>query len=267
MSEGHPGAGRATSVLIVDDEPHARAGIRRILVSRADFAVVGECGDGREAVRAIIDLRPDLVLLDVQMPAPDGFGVLRAVAADRLPQVVFVTAFDDYAVRAFEAHAVDYVLKPFSDQRLLAAMERARDAIARDHLSAIGRRLLAVLDDVDVLESNGADRIVVRSIGRTQVVPVADVAWIEASDYCVRLHTATGAIVHRESLQALERRLEGRFVRAHRSALVQVALITEVRSAGRDEHELVLRGGHRVRVSRTRWPAVDAVLRRWQAEA
>lgn len=236
----------AVRVLIVDDEPHAREGLRRIVSARPGFTVAGECGDGESAISAIQVLKPDLVLLDVQMPPPDGFAVLRALGPDCLPAVVFVTAFEEYAVRAFEAHAVDYVMKPFSDRRLLAAMDRARRTLEQG-------RLAALIDSID--------RIVVRSLGRTDVVPVSDIAWIEASDYCVKLHAGGRPVVHREALASLEKKLGSRFVRAHRAALVNLAHVRTVRVAEGGECEIVTVAGDHIPVSRSRRRAVDAALR------
>ncbi len=260
---------RPVSVLVVDDEPPARTGLVRLLAGRNGFAVIGECGDGGSAIRAIRTLQPDLVLLDVQMPPPDGFGVVRAIGPEKMPAVIFVTAHDRFALAAFDAHAVDYLLKPYSERRLDEALRRAGELLESRRLGELARRLIGVLSD-----STGAtpapaaeERIVVRSVGKTEVVAVADVVRIEAAGYCVRLHTRTRVYVHRESLRSLEARLpQSRFVRVHRSTLLNLEQIREARVTPRGEHELILQDASRLRVSRSRWGEVSAILRKWEAQ-
>jgi two-component system LytT family response regulator len=257
-----------TTVLVVDDEPRERAGLKRIVDDLPDFQVLGEASDGTSAVRAIRDLRPALVLLDVQMPPPDGFGVLRAVGPEAMPPVVFVTAHDRYATAAFEAHAVDYVLKPFRVERLVAAMRRARDGIEERRLGDLARRLMALLEDgpsPTMARAEPPARVVVKGVGRTDLVPVRDILWIEATGYCVTLHTRQQALVHRESLRSLESRLEPEgFVRVHRSALVAMQHVRKITVLPRAEHELTLVDGSRVRVSRSRWGEVEGLIRAWR---
>jgi two-component system LytT family response regulator len=259
-------ASRPITVLVVDDEPPARSGLVRLLAGHEEFTVVGQCGDGISAIKAIRAVAPDLVLLDVQMPPPDGLGVVRAIGADKMPAVVFVTAHDRHAVAAFDAHALDYVLKPYSERRLLEAMRRAKDLLESRRLGELARRLLGVLgEDAEVARDDTDDRIVVRSVGKTEIVRVADILRIEAAGYCVRLHTRHRVVVHREALYALEARLpQARFVRVHRSTVVNVEQIREARVTREGEHQLVLQDGVRLKVSRSRWPEVDALLRKWQ---
>lgn len=260
-----PGS-RPITVLVVDDEPPARTGLVRLLAGHREFSVLGQCGDGVSAIKAIRALVPDLVLLDVQMPPPDGLGVVRAIGPDKMPAVIFVTAHDRHAVAAFEAHALDYVLKPYSERRLLEAMGRAKDALEERRLGELARRLLGVLGEGGTARDESDDRIVVRSVGKTEIVPVADLVRIEAAGYCVRLYTRNRVLVHREALYALEARLPpGRFLRVHRSALVNVEQIREARITREGDHQLVLLDGTRLTVSRSRWADVDALLRRWQA--
>jgi two-component system LytT family response regulator len=261
------------NVLIVEDEPNARAGLARMLARHDDLRVVGECGDGASAIKAIRALTPDLVLLDVQMPPPDGLAVVRAIGPERMPPVVFVTAHDRFAVAAFEAHAVDYVLKPFSEQRLLQAIRRAGALLESRRMEELAHRLAGVLgaaagDGAAAAAAGTEERIVVRSLGRAVVVPVADLVRVEAAGYYVRLHTRTRTLLHREPLDALEARLPAdRFLRVHRSELVHVGWIREAVVTARGEHELVLGDGGRVGVSRSRWPVVAATLRRWGGAA
>ena len=230
-----------------------------------DVTVVGQCGDGRSAIKAIRALTPDLVFLDVQMPPPDGLGVIRAIGPEKMPAVVFVTAFDRFAVAAFEAHAVDYVLKPFRERRLFDAVRRARDAVDSRRLGNWARRLLGVLGEIDGGREAAAratgERIVVRSVGKTEIVWIEDLVRVEAAGYYVRLFTAARTYLHREPLQALAARLPtDRFVQVHRSTIVQIAQIREARVTSGGAHELVLRDGSRVKVSRARWAGIGALI-------
>lgn len=230
-----------------------------MLAQLDDVTVVGQCGDGTSAIKAIRTLGPDLVLLDVQMPPPDGLDVVRAIGPENMPAVVFVTAHDRFAIAAFDAHAVDYILKPYRERRLFEAVRRARERLESRRLGERARQLLGVLHDTG---GDDRDRIVVRSIGKTEIVRIADILRIEASGYCVRLVTAARRFLHREPLHALEARLPpGRFLRVHRSAMVNLTQIREARVTAGGGHELLLRDGTRLPVSRSRWTSVNAVLR------
>ncbi|RKH12522.1 DNA-binding response regulator [Corallococcus sp. CA053C] len=250
-------------VLLVDDEPLARRGLKQALARHPDATVCGECRDGREAVTAIREQRPHLVLLDVQMPELDGFGVLREVGAEQMPAVIFITAFDAFAVRAFDVHAVDYLVKPFDDGRFDEALSRARQRLRAGEAAELGRRLADLLSDAPpkpagpqaTAPSPSAfkDRLLVSVGTRAVLVPVADIEWIEADDYCVTLHVDGKAHVLRETLAALEARLDPEcFVRIHRSAIVNVACIREVHRPSPTEQVVVLGSGQRLRVSRSR---------------
>lgn len=229
-------------VLVVDDEPLARAGIARLVSAIPGFEVAGTAGDGGAAVTAIETLRPDLVLLDVQMPVCDGFEVIRRVGPERMPAVVFVSAYDEFALQAFEVYAVDYLLKPFEDARLRSALSRAR------------------LRDADALRRLVEhERFEVRTGVHVQMVAVSDVDWIEGASYYSMLHAGSEVHLVRETLQSLEARLgPARFVRVHRSALVQLDRVRELRGG----KVLVLRDGSEVAVSRARRATVRAALRR-----
>jgi two-component system, LytTR family, response regulator len=234
--------------LVVDDEAPARRRIRRLLAAEPGVSVVGECGDGASAVRAIAALRPDLVFLDVQMPELDGFAVVRALPAGPLPAILFVTAYDHYALRAFDVHAVDYLLKPFTAERFRTAVARARERIAR-HSADHGLASLA-----ETLRSRPAyaSRLPVRTGGRTVFVDLGAVDWLEAADNYVRLHVRQREYLVRETLAALEAQLDPeRFVRIHRSAIVQADRVAEIRPTSHGDAELALRDGTRLSVSRT----------------
>ena len=244
-------------VLIVDDEPVARRRIRSLLEAYPEITLVRECEDGAEAVTAITDHAPDLVYLDVQMPELDGFEVIRAVGAEHMPAVVFVTAYDRYAVRAFEVDALDYLLKPFDAARFDAAYQRARRHLA---LAGTGRaeQLQALLDRLGPVPA--LDRFVVRDGARSIVVRTADIDWIEAADNYVRLHIGPRYYLLRGKISSLEARLDSRmFFRIHRSALVNVERVVELRS-DRGGASVMLRSGRRLSVGETRRAALRARL-------
>lgn len=243
--------------VVVDDEPLPRLGLRRGLESAPGVTVVGEAGDGLAALEAIATLRPDLVFLDVQMPGLDGFEVLANLDPAARPAIVFVTAFDQYAVRAFEAHAIDYLLKPFDDERLHTAVERARRWLSvADH----GTRLQNL--HVAVGAERGRHRFVVRHAGRLRLIGADEIRWIEARGNYVHLHTADGAFLLRDTMNALAATLpDRRFVRVHRSAIVAVSAVSEIERLPSGDFELRLHDGSRVPMSRTH--KADFVAR-WQ---
>jgi two-component system LytT family response regulator len=249
-------------VLIVDDEPLARRRLRRLLRGVSDVDVVGECGDGRAAVSAILRLEPEVILLDVQMPEMDGFEVLRKIRTARLPEVIFVTAFDRYALRAFEVHALDYLLKPVDAERLAGAIAWARARVAERRGETIDARVLALLDDLS--ESRRfLTRMPVKVAGKFIVIDLADVDWISAADNYVTLHAGGEEYLARDTMDRLERELDpDRFVRIHRSAIVQVDRIKELLPDFHGDFTVVLRNGTRVTLSRTYRAKVEQVLGR-----
>jgi len=248
-------------VLIVDDEPLARRGIRRRLESRPGFVVLAECGGGREAVAAIGELAPDLVLLDVQMPGLDGFGVIRALGAERMPAVIFVTAYDEHALRAFEVHALDYLLKPIDGERFDAALEHARSSLRMRAASDLARRLAGLGASLAETAGRPLERIAVRSGGRIVLVAVQDIDWIEAADNYVRLHAGPKQHLLHASLSGLEARLDPRsFLRVHRSAVVNVERIRELRPLSHGEYRLVLADGTELSTGRRYRRALDELL-------
>jgi two-component system LytT family response regulator len=249
-------------LLIVDDEPVARRRLRRLVREIGDIDIAGEAGDGDSAVSAIRTLKPDIVLLDVQMPEMDGFQVLKAIGREILPDVIFVTAFDQYALRAFEVHALDFLLKPVSAEKLAGALERARTRIAERRGARVDSRVLALLDDL-ASRRRFLSRLPVKLRGKLVVIDLADVDWIEAADNYVTLHVGGNAYPARETMSRLERELDPeRFVRIHRSAIVQVDRIKELLPDFHGDFVVVLRNGARVTLSRTYRRKVEAILRR-----
>ncbi len=240
--------------LVADDEPLARETVRLLLGGVDDVALDWEVADGLEAVDAIRRHRPDLVFLDVQMPHLDGFGVVEAVGPDAMPTTVFVTAFDDHALRAFDAAAVDYLVKPFDDARFFRALDRARTACARHDLTG---RLRALLDH----PRGAADRLLVRTGDRLVVVPTEAVDWAEAAGDYVALHVGARTHLLRQTMAGLADRLDPRrFVRIHRSTLVQVDRVRDLRPTAAGDAHVRLRDGTELRASRRYLEALVARL-------
>jgi two-component system, LytTR family, response regulator len=238
--------------LVVDDEPVARDRVVWLLQQQADIELVGECSNGLETVTAIEQLAPDLVFLDVQMPEMDGFEVVRALEAGHVPAVVFVTAYDEYAVRAFEVHALDYLLKPFSSIRFRATLAHARDQLHRDHAGELGRKLLTLAPTLwDKPGGARPERLLVRSAGRVHFVRTSEIEWCEAAGNYVRLHVGQDSHLFRETMNSLESKLDPqRFVRIHRSTIVNVEQIEQLRSSLGGESTVFLRNGVKVTLSR-----------------
>ena len=236
--------------LVVDDEPIARERILSLLQQENDVEVIGQCADGIQAVSAIQQQSPDLVFLDVQMPGCDGFGVIQNIGADRMPTVVFVTAFDEYALRAFEVHALDYLLKPFGKDRFQETLKHARESLERRRAGDLGRRLLALVHDLKP-EQQRLDRLVVKSGGRVFFLRTDEIDWIEAAGNYVRLHLGEESHLFRETMNGMESRLDGRrFVRIHRSRIVNTERIKELQPWFNGEYVVILRNGTRLTLSR-----------------
>jgi two-component system LytT family response regulator len=241
---------RKLSVVIADDEPLARERVLSLLAAEPDIEVVAQCRDGEEAVRAIAERRPDLVLLDVEMPRMDGFDVINAVGAERMPPLIFVTAYDQHAIRAFEVRALDYLLKPFDRERFAGALRRARGQIDAQATGDLGRRLVAMMKDLE-REAPRSDRIVVKSGGRLFFLRADEIDWIEAAGNYVRLHVAAQTHLLRETMNAIEARLDPeRFFRIHLSRIVNVERIQEMQPWLNGEYSLVLKTGARLTISR-----------------
>ena len=259
-------------MLIVDDEPIARRGLRQLLTGLSNLDIVGECENGKAAVIAIRSERPDIVYLDIQMPGLDGFGVIRTIGVNAMPCVVFVTAFDEHAISAFAVAATDYVVKPFSPERLYEATDRALRRIREQRVVAAHEQLLHALgdapshpaprhDDTDSPSVTYATRLLVSVGARSDVVPLEEVTLVEADGYCVRVHTGAARYTLRESLKDLERRVNPlEFVRVHRSAIVRISAVRGLERIDQERLMVVLADGTRIPVSRTRRDAVIRIL-------
>ncbi len=264
-------AHRVLRILIVDDEPLGRRRVSDLLADEPDVEIVGTAADGAAAIAAIRSARPDLVFLDVQMPRMSGLDVVRELGPAELPATIFVTAYDEYAIQAFNAAAVDYLVKPFADERFEEALRRARRRIEADTLGQLHEQLLGLLQGDPVTASAPSpasgprylERIAVQMNGRMRVVPVGKIDYITANGAYAELHVGTDHYVIRESMQQLEERLDPeRFMRVHRSSIVRLDLVdTLLRSEG-SEYQVQLKGGARLRVGRSRREALERRLGR-----
>jgi len=238
-------------MLLVDDEPLAREGLRMLLSGDADVAAIYEAKDGSEAVRAIRDLRPDLVFLDVQMPEMDGFQVVREIGADHMPAIVFVTAHDEHAIQAFEINAIDYLLKPVSRERFTRALARAKSRLGSRPADETSRKIVSLLESL-AAPPRYLKRLAVRSAGKTIFVEMKDVDWIEAAENYAQLHVGRSAHLVHVAMNTLEKSLDPEiFLRVHRSAIVNIARIRELQPASHGEYMLTLTNGVRLQSSRT----------------
>jgi two-component system LytT family response regulator len=246
--------------LIVDDEPPARELIATLLRDEPDVEVVGECANGRSAVAAVERLSPDLVFLDIQMPGLDGFGVLAQLPAERWPLVVFVTAYDEHAVRAFEVHALDYLLKPFEFDRLREAVKRARAHLSQRNGASQQTRLLALLDDLQT-RSRTWTRVAVREDRRVTFLKPHEIDWIEAEGNYLRLHVGKQSYLLRETMNAAEARLTAKkFLRVSRSALVNLERVKEWQPLFHGDSVVILENGTRLTVSRVYRERLDQLI-------
>jgi two-component system, LytTR family, response regulator len=236
-------------ILIIDDEPRARSFIRKLLLNDPSVEIDGECANGYEAIRAIKTVRPDLIFLDVQMPELDGFAVLEQLQPEEVPAVIFVTAYDQYALRAFETHALDYLLKPFDQERFSRTLEHAKLRIGERknaHQEAIAQLLAN-----ENRRSAYLKRITVKRNGRMLLLRAQDIEWIEAEDNYVLLHSGKDAYILRQTLSNLEGRLDPEsFIRVHRSAIVNIEALKEVQPGFSGAYGLELNSGAKLRLSR-----------------
>jgi len=228
-------------VLIVDDEPLAREGIQMRLKGEPDIEVIGECRNGREAVTAILREAPDLVFLDIQMPRMDGFAVIDAIGAKCMPQVIFVTAYDEHALRAFAVSALDYLLKPIDGERFIEALGRARARIRGNNLAVIAAQLQQMMAALKA-EKEYLERLSIKSAGRILFLPVDEIDWIEAADNYVQVHVGKTSHLLLATMNSLESRLNPqRFLRIHRSAIINLNRIKELQPMFHGEYRVILR--------------------------
>ena len=239
-----------TRVLIADDEPLARERLRMLLSKEDWVEIAGECDNGHDAVAAIQKLKPDLVFLDVQMPGSTGFDVIDSVGAARMPAVVFVTAYDRYALRAFDVHALDYLLKPFDRERFQQALGRARQHLDRKNAGELERRLLELVQDLRSTPQR-PERFVIKSGGRVFFVRTDEIDWVEAAGNYVKLHVGNEAHLLRETMNALEAQLDpDAFFRIHRCHIVNIERVKELQPWFNGEYVVFLRSGARLTLSR-----------------
>lgn len=237
--------------LIVDDEPLARAMLRSFLADDAGIEVIGECGDGYTAIEMIESAAPDLVFLDIQMPDLDGFGVLRALAPAAIPNIAFVTAYDQFALQAFDVHAIDYLLKPFDRERFQRTLERAKQQISLQKRKDVNEELLRMLNEQSA-RSQPLKRILVKSGDKSFFVRPEEISWIEAQGNYVALHVGAQSFLLRQTVNTLEKQLDpARFQRIERSTIVNLDAIREMHPAGRGEYEIVLKEGVTLKLSHT----------------
>ena len=237
--------------LIVDDESLARERIRDMIDSDSGIEIIAECGNGHEAIEAIQQLSPDLVFLDVEMPGIDGFGVLEALPPRQIPTVIFVTAYDQYAVRAFEVYALDYLLKPFDQERFDKAIERAKTHISSEQNEDLSKRILSALEEIKTKPVH-LERLVIKMNGHVFFIKAEEIDWLEAEGNYVRLHAGKESYLLRDTISALESQLDSKkFIRVHRSAIVNIDRITELQPWFHGEYRIILRQGVELTLSRT----------------
>lgn len=234
----------------MDDEAPARLRLRDLLAKDAEVVAIHEAGNGEEAVRLIQEERPDLVLLDIQMPGLEGLGVVAAVGAEAMPLTVFVTAFDQHAVRAFETNALDYILKPFGDERMQSMLSRVKQRLRQMQVETFGQNLARAMSALTGMEGY-QDRIAIKSAGITTFLPATQIDWVEAAGAYVTLHAGDRGFLCRRSLASLLRLDPRRFVRVHRSAVVNIESIAQLEPLSHGEFEITTKHGGHLRVSRT----------------
>jgi two-component system, LytTR family, response regulator len=239
-------------VLVADDELPARQRLIDLLRRDDQVASVSEAADGQTAVEMIEHERPDLLFLDVQMPELDGLAVIDAIGAAEMPLTVFVTAYDQHAIRAFEANALDYLLKPFSDERFESTMARVKARLDERSMKEFGQRVMKMVSASPAAPERRLDRLVVKAGGTTRFIRVIDIDWIEAAGVYVTLHVSGKELLYRAALNDLAEKLDPRrFVRVHRSALINIESVLQLEPISHGEFEAVLKNGSRTRVSRT----------------
>jgi two-component system LytT family response regulator len=244
-------AGKRIRAVIVDDEPLARRRIKRLLAHDLEVEIAGECGNGKDAIDAIRSLNPDLLFLDVQMPEVDGFDVLESIAAAEMPFVIFVTAYDQYALRAFEVSAVDYLVKPFDRPRFEKALQRAKSRLAAERGGELNRQTLALLEELKARSSH-IERLVIKAGGRAFFLKTEEIDWIEAEGKYVRLHVGKESYLLREAISSIEAQLDPKkFPRIHRSTIVNIDRVRELQPWFHNEYRVILNDGIELMLSRS----------------
>lgn len=265
-------------VIVVDDEPIVRTGIRKLLAEEKDVTLVAECPDGKAAIEAIKKKSPDIVFLDVQMPEVDGFHVIKSLNPKKLPIIIFITAYDRYAVKAFELHALDYLLKPFGDERFKQALERARSSLGLKNQVDLNSRMFKMLESLrenqETLEEATQllkgqketaylNHIAIKSSGKISIIKIEEIHWIESADNYVRIHVHGGVHLLREKISDLERSLDPtKFVRIHRSAIVNIDRIKELKPLFHGDYLVVLHDATQLNLSRNYRDRLSKVLNR-----
>lgn len=256
------------TTIIIDDEPLARRNLRVLLEQDPQIEILDECRNGHEAIKSINTHSPDLIFLDIQMPEMDGFDVLARVGPEHIQAIIFVTAFDQYALKAFEVHALDYLLKPFDDERFKRALERAKSQIAAREIDKLSQRLLALLEDrkIDRKESSEQQkyltRLMIKTSNRMMLLRVDEIDFVEADGNYAKLHAGRKTHLLREKMNDLEGRLDpARFVRIHRSVIVNIERIKEMHPHFNGDYIVVLDDGRQLRLSRSRREQLEARLK------
>ena len=236
--------------LIVDDEPLARERVKRFLRDERDLEILAECGNGRDAIKAIREKQPDLVFLDIQMPEKNGFDVIKGLESKSLPNIVFITAYDQYALQAFEVHALDYLLKPFNRERFHQAVKRAKEQIESRKRGEFDERLVSLISSISP-EKKYLERLVVKSVGRVFFLKSNEIDWIEASGNYLKLHVGRDSHMIRETMNAIEAKLDpSQFMRIHRSTIVNIDRIKELHPMFSGDYSVILRDGSELALSR-----------------
>ncbi|HVF28556.1 MAG TPA: LytTR family DNA-binding domain-containing protein [Pyrinomonadaceae bacterium] len=237
--------------LIVDDEPLARERVKRFLAGEPDVEVIGECSDGIQTVAAIETLKPDLILLDIQIPEADGFAVIEKIGVEKLPPVIFITSYDQYALRAFDVHAVDYLLKPYNRERFQLALERVRAQLQNGQTDVLDERLRSLLESLKP-EQKYLERLMIKSSGRVIFLRTEEIEWIEAEGNYLRIHAGREAYMLRETMNNLAAKLDpSKFARIHRSTLVQIERIKELQPMFGGDYVVILHNGTQLTLSRS----------------
>ena len=262
-------ARKAIRTIIVDDEPLARATIRLLLKPDAEIEIIAEAGSGSEAVKLINQHSPDLLFLDIQMPGMNGFDVLEKIDTASIPAIIFVTAYDQYALRAFEVHALDYLLKPFDDARFEKALRQAKAQIEQREINKLSQKLLALLEDREERpvetrsdRSKYLTRLMIKSASRIFFLKVNEIDWIGAEDYYVKLHVGRKSHLLRETMNDMEAKLDPeKFLRIHRSSIVNLDRIKEMHAHFNGDYAVILQDGTELKLSRSRREHLQSLLK------